>query len=107
VDLCFRLRQAGWELYWQPASRIVHLGGQSSRQAAQFMFLQLYRSKYIFFRKQYGEGSARWYKRILTAAAWLRLLGTPLAELAAEPQRSQRRQIAQNYRELLKALPTF
>ena len=26
VDLCYRLAQAGWDLYWIPLARVTHLG---------------------------------------------------------------------------------
>jgi GT2 family glycosyltransferase len=32
VDLCFRLRQAGWSIFYEPAVRVVHDGGASTRQ---------------------------------------------------------------------------
>lgn len=30
MDLCFRARRAGWEVWYVPQSRVVHLGGQST-----------------------------------------------------------------------------
>ncbi|MCB0064492.1 MAG: glycosyltransferase family 2 protein, partial [Caldilineaceae bacterium] len=44
-DLCQRIRQAGWQIYYVPRAAIIHYGGQSTRQIAQTMFLQLYQSK--------------------------------------------------------------
>ena len=32
VDLCYRLKQAGWEIWYEPAVRITHVGGASTRQ---------------------------------------------------------------------------
>lgn len=32
VDLCFRLKQAGWEILYDPRVRVVHVGGASTRQ---------------------------------------------------------------------------
>lgn len=107
VDLCYRMQQAGWKLFWLPSSRIIHFGGQSTRQAAQAMFLQLYRSKHLFFLKQYGSSSARWYTVILTASAKIRLLAKPFLRLLPEPGRTAKFQILQNYQELLRILPTF
>ncbi len=45
VDWCTRIRRAGWQIYWTPQARIIHYGGQSARQIADAMFLQLYRGK--------------------------------------------------------------
>ena len=107
IDLCYRLRQKGWSLYWVPRSRIVHFGGQSTRQAALKMFLCLYGSKVQFFRKHYGDASARAYKRALKFTALLRVA---LANLGAvlRPGRSEHyRQLLTNYRALIAELPAM
>ena len=107
VDLCFRLQKAGWQLFWVPQSGIIHLGGQSTRQAAQAMFIELYRSKHTFFRKQYGKASAGLYRFVLTLSALARLAAAPLAAFQPEPGRSQSRAVAANYRKLLQVLHEF
>jgi GT2 family glycosyltransferase len=68
MDLCYRLRQAGWKLYWVPEAQVIHYGEQSSRQMAEDMYIQLYRSKVQFQRKFGGEGRARLFKRLITLA---------------------------------------
>jgi GT2 family glycosyltransferase len=55
VDLCRRIQQAGWRLYWVPQSQVIHYGGQSTRQIAADMFLQLYLGKLKYFRKHNGR----------------------------------------------------
>jgi GT2 family glycosyltransferase len=70
VDICYRLAQAGWELWYVPRAVVTHYGAASSRQAADTMYVQLYRSKVQFYRKVSGPGSARRFK-ILTTAAYL------------------------------------
>ena len=35
VDLCYRLAQAGWTLWYVPAAVVTHFGEASSRQAAE------------------------------------------------------------------------
>jgi GT2 family glycosyltransferase len=54
VDLCYRLKKAGWSLAWVPAAQIVHYRGQSTQQVAADMFMRLYQSKLLFFRKHHG-----------------------------------------------------
>jgi GT2 family glycosyltransferase len=68
VDLCYRLIQRGWELYWIPAAHVTHLGEASSRQAYNAMYVQLYRSKVHFYRKFGGEPRARLFKRLVATA---------------------------------------
>ncbi|MBK8900860.1 MAG: glycosyltransferase family 2 protein [Anaerolineaceae bacterium] len=107
VDLCYRLQQTGWHLYWIPQSKVIHFGGQSTKQVAAEMFLQLYKSKIQFFRKHYGRFPAIAYKLILLVASAARLLVSPLAWLQKEPLRKQHLALTSNYRRLLTILPTL
>jgi GT2 family glycosyltransferase len=88
-----------------PRSRITHFGGQSTRQVALKMFLHLYGSKVRFFRKHYGEASARAYKRVLKFTAVLRLM-LAMAGSTLRPQKRQHyTQLHANYDALISALP--
>ncbi|MCA9951891.1 MAG: glycosyltransferase family 2 protein [Anaerolineales bacterium] len=69
VDLCYRLAQANWQLWYVPTAKITHFGGASSRQAAEAMYLQLYRSKTRFYRKFGGKNYAKRFK-LFTAIAY-------------------------------------
>lgn len=105
VDLCFRLRQAGWRLYWVPQAQVVHYGGQSTQQVAAEMFLKLYQGKIIFFRKHYGRLAAAAYKLLLSAASLARLAISPLAWLERPPQCQQHLTLSDHYSRLLLKLP--
>ncbi len=105
VDFCYRLRRAGWHLYWAPQAEVVHYGGQSTRQIAGEMFLQLYQNKLLYFRKHYGQMSAWIYKFILLSASLTRLALSPLAWLEKSPQRQQHRTLTGRYWRLLISLP--
>lgn len=104
-DLCRRIRQAGWQIYYVPTSTIIHYGGQSTRQIAQSMFLHLYQSKILYFRKHHGRVATLFYKWVLMTATLLRLALTPLAWLQHREQRTQMLQLANHYRRLAATLP--
>jgi GT2 family glycosyltransferase len=105
VDLCHRIMAAGWELYWVPQAQVIHLGGQSTGQASEAMFLRLYQAKLIYFRKQHGRWQALLYKLIIMMAALFRLILTPLAWLQKPPKRQAILSLAGNYQRLLMHLP--
>ena len=107
VDLCHRIQQAGWELYWVPQSQVVHYGGQSTNQVPEKMFLELYRGKVLFFRKHRGWWITLLYKVILLFAALARLAVTPLAWLEKQPKRRQLFILSRRYKRLLGALSTM
>lgn len=105
VDLCYRVQQAGWRLYWVPQAQIVHYGGQSTQLVAQEMFLRLYQGKVIYFRKHYGRLAVQIYKLILYAASLWRLALTPLVFFEEPSQRQQHLTLSTNYWRLIGALP--
>lgn len=107
VDLCARMRAAGWKLAWQPQAIIVHHEGRSTRQAAETMFLKLYEGKVRYFRKHHGPAAARTYKLVLTLAAAVRLGLVPLSWLEGPQRGRKHRALARRYSRLLAALPKF
>ncbi len=107
VDLCYRLKKSGWDLYWIPTSRVVHYGGQSTQQMAANMFLQLYWAKIAYFRKHHGKGSAKVYKGILMLASLARLGISSIAWLEPPTLRERHLKLAGYYQNLLKAIAEF
>jgi len=101
VDLCYRLAQAGWELWWVPRATVLHYGEASSEQVPEAMYVQLYRSKIQFYRKTGGERWAAHFKRLLRLAYWPRLAVAASGALFSSPLAAQ----AQTYRRLLAELP--
>ncbi|MGC9025513.1 MAG: glycosyltransferase family 2 protein [Chloroflexia bacterium] len=104
VDLCYRLRRASWEVCWVPEAVAVHLGGESTRQASLEMFLQLYRSKVLFFRKHRGRPAALAYKMLLALAALTRILLAPLLALARPAHCAHLQEVRMRYCYLLRRL---
>lgn len=51
VDLCYRLRQAGWEIHFTPATEVTHLGGASTSQRRPEMLARLGLSEVDFYRR--------------------------------------------------------
>jgi len=104
VDFCYRVQKAGWQLAWVPNAIVVHYGGQSTKMVRQEMFINLYRSKVIFFRKHYGELRTQLYKLILYAASGLRLAISPFAAFSEPTRRNEQMILVNNYKRLLSEL---
>jgi GT2 family glycosyltransferase len=101
VDLCYRLAQAGWGIWYLPQAVVTHFGEGSSRQVHEAMYLQLYRSKVHFFRK-FGGRSRAWQGKLVFLLAWLpRALLFTGGALVHAPWRPW----ARLYRRFLVALP--
>ncbi len=101
VDLCCRLARAGWELWYVPAAAVTHYGEGSSKQAAEAMYIQLYRSKVQFYRKFGGEQQAQRFKRLL----WLAYGSRIAATMVAGPFSPHLAEQGRTFRSLLTQLP--
>src|SRR5258708_15000138 len=54
VEICYGLRQKGWQVCYQPAALVVHLGGGSSQSRRPERESDLYCSRVRFFHRHYG-----------------------------------------------------
>jgi hypothetical protein len=51
TDLCFRMRKAGWQVFYLPHVHVYHLQGESKAIDPGRAWIEYYRSLYKFFRK--------------------------------------------------------
>lgn len=59
VDWSKRIVTAGWAVYCVPAAQITHFGGQSTGQVRLSSFINLWTSRYQFYRKCYSSLKVR------------------------------------------------
>ena len=71
IDLALRYTASGWECWQVPLAEIVHLGGQSTSQLPDAMFIELWRSRLRIYDRYYTPVS-RLFLRLLLATAMLR-----------------------------------
>jgi len=51
VDLCYRIKEAGWKIYFHPDGQVIHHKGASTRKAKRRMIWLSHLAFYKFFRK--------------------------------------------------------
>jgi GT2 family glycosyltransferase len=107
VDLCYRLMLEGWEILWEPRAVVIHYGGQSTQHRKTEMFIKLYESKILFFRKHHGRLSARVYKGLLLLASLPRVFLSGAGGLTGIGHQQEQRERALNYLQLLRRLPSL
>ncbi len=71
IDLCRRIKAAGWEIYCVPQAAIVHLVAQSTRQFRDRMFVALWRSRFLMFEKHEGAAFRRAARQIVRLGLWI------------------------------------
>jgi GT2 family glycosyltransferase len=74
VDWCYSMREKTWQVWYQPAARVVHLGGGSSQNRRPQREADLYRSRVQFFRKHRGDRAARLLKAQIYGLTLMKLL---------------------------------
>lgn len=65
-ELCLRARQAGWQVWREPAARVMHVGGQSLRQNRQAP-AAYYASLRHFYAKHYSRTRQHFLDLLLRA----------------------------------------
>ena len=101
IDWCRRVKRAGWQIYCVPAAQIVHLGGQSTQQFRERMFVALWQSRYRLFERHYGPLYRRWARLIVRAGLRRRLRETEAALRCGDISPEQARQRADAYRRVM------
>ncbi|MCJ7534513.1 MAG: glycosyltransferase family 2 protein [Anaerolineales bacterium] len=107
VDLCTRIRNYGWRLFWIPSVKVIHYGGQSTQQVQQEMFVHLYQGKILYFRKHCSPLTVWLYKIVLFMATLARLALTPIAYFEHSSKKREHLDLSSNYRRLLWSLPNL
>ena len=65
LDLCWRAWQAGWGVAFEPAARVVHVGGATT-SLAPYRFILLHHQSALRFTRRYMTG---WRRALLPAVA--------------------------------------
>ena len=72
IDLCRRLRQAGWAIAFHPGATFTHVGGASTRQEPERMYGELIQSYLYLIAKHRGLRAAQRARTIALGALALR-----------------------------------
>jgi hypothetical protein len=85
IDWSERVRAAGWEIWFSPAARVVHLGGGSIRKAQVRWVLRQHRGMYRYFAKRRALALRPLLAGLFAARAAIKVVG-----LAVGPSRYER-----------------
>jgi GT2 family glycosyltransferase len=73
TDLCYRLRQAGWEVWYEPAAVVVHVGGGSSAGLGPQREVILYRSRLRFHQRHRAPAAAKLLRWMILSSTLLKI----------------------------------
>ena len=58
IDLCYRIKEAGWKIVYYGKSSITHLKGASSKKQKSKLIYEFYHAMYIYYSKHHANESS-------------------------------------------------
>jgi GT2 family glycosyltransferase len=106
MDWCFRMKRAGWSIWYVSESAVVHhLGSTVARVNRDFAFFHvMYENVMMFYQKHYGRGAVAAYKLIMIAGFSVRAVAWTLIA-AVRDDRTTRHMRTFCWKTLALALP--
>lgn len=74
LDWCYRIKQAGWKIYYYPGTQIIHYKGESTKKESFNYVIRFYEAMLIFVRKHYRSRYSRLFEAVLVAGIYTRAL---------------------------------
>jgi N-acetylglucosaminyl-diphospho-decaprenol L-rhamnosyltransferase len=71
LDWAYRIKKAGWKIYYNPAVTVLHVKRASTRQNPRAQ-VEFYRAMDIFYRKHYAAQTPWWLHALIVSAISLR-----------------------------------
>ena len=72
IDLCHRINEKGFKVYYVPTTRIIHYKGESTKKDRLDYVITFNKSLYQFFQKYYAPSSLFLFRWLVTIGIFLR-----------------------------------
>lgn len=77
IDLCYKIKEAGYRIVYYPKAYIYHLKGGSSKKKRTKVIYNFHHAMWIFYRKHY----IRKYNMCITILVWLGIWSKYILEI--------------------------
>jgi len=75
LDWCYRIKKAGWKIYYVPDARIIHYGGMGgSRMLPYKNIWEFHRSMAIFYKKHFSKNHSLFINWLVYGGIWLKAI---------------------------------
>jgi GT2 family glycosyltransferase len=89
LDLAYRLKARGWQVYYNPEVTVLHIKGASSRKRSSAAIREFYRAMHVFYTKHYAARYGRGISTLVRLGIGLRE-AVALAANATRPAAQKR-----------------
>ncbi len=72
LDYCYRIKEAGWKIYYVPDTKIIHYKGESAKLASFDNFIIFYKAMDIFVKKHFSKSYSLLFDIILRMGIFAR-----------------------------------
>ncbi|MDE3058276.1 MAG: glycosyltransferase family 2 protein, partial [Bacteroidota bacterium] len=73
TDLCFRIKKAGWKIWFLPAASVIHFGGGETAHYDKWRLVHYHNSLFQFYEKHYSHGARTILRGIIVVRSVLRI----------------------------------
>ncbi|MBN1933145.1 MAG: glycosyltransferase family 2 protein [Anaerolineae bacterium] len=70
LDWAFRIKQAGWKVFYKADVKVLHYKGAASRHSRKARY-EFYRAMYLFYRKHYAQSMPFWVDGLVVLGIFL------------------------------------
>jgi GT2 family glycosyltransferase len=74
LDWCYRIKQAGWKVYYYHGTQIIHYKGESTKKNSVSYVIRFYEAMLIFVRKHYSGKYSKLFEWVLMAGIYARAM---------------------------------
>ncbi len=76
LDLCYRVREAGWKIYYYPGTSIIHHKGESARRSRVDIAREFYKAMHIFVEKHFHSSYSYYPLWLLKTGIWIQAVAS-------------------------------
>ena len=88
LDWCYRIKEAGWGIYYFPQTTIVHLKGGSARRRPLKIVYEFHRAMILFHRKHYSKQYGLWVNGAVYTGVGIKFILSLIKNALIPPQPS-------------------
>jgi len=107
LEWCLRIRKGGWKVFYHAFSRVLHLGGQSTRQNFGQMLVISHQSLFYWYSKHFSSLEVVILRLLTPVEMLLRSLVWGLLYFSRPSRRDEARQRLRAYREIVASVLFF
>ena len=72
IDLCYRIKKAGWKIFYTPATKVIHYKGESTKKSEFTVISTFYATMLVFVNKHFGGRYSLLLRVLLTLGIYVR-----------------------------------